>query len=273
MACRGNQPRIGGCGVTFDRKVLRVVTSQERRHYMFLLKKAKQGDELACEQLTKGLARAYGYMIRNFHSVDPAFDNEDLMVQFQMGIWQHIQKVDDRGDPLWHLAWRGQRSVCSLLNVIKQRRHGTKEYIARHGERSIGTIPDGFDLVDDRPETEPEFAMARAQEKELAERQVARLLAHEDLSDRQRQLVATIGIVATHGEADINARTAKAMGISAQAAGILHKRVLTKLTGADQETAAEFPCGICGRYFRSKGALTQHKRGQSGHKPCEAAVN
>lgn len=251
------------------------MTDEQQQRFMRLLTRAKGGDECACGELARGLAQHFSYMIKRFRSVDPAYDLDDLMDQFMIGIWNAIDKVDERGDPLYHLARRGAWEVSSLLKMIKRRRHGmsewTKEY-GKPGEYSVGTLPEGWDPRDLRPEAAPEYELAPEPDQVRMQAQVTAILNHPDLGPRQRQALQALSVLSVQGNTHLNLRLARALQVSPQAAGALHKHLLEKITGRTQDAPKDYACLECGRQFATKGALTQHKRGQSGHKPCAAQI-
>lgn len=237
------------------------MTSTERRRCMLLLKQAKKGELEAVEQLVQRLSGHFSYMIKPYRSPDPAYDSDDLQQHFQLGILQAIPKVDDRGDPLFHLAWRGQRAVSSLLATWKTRRQG------QDGERSIGCIPEGFDIPDLDWENRPEQHLARELAKQDAKLRVRYILTHVSLTNRQWDVVSWM-IVDEDTEMDgANLRLAHTMGVSPQMAS-KHRKAVMGILGGDTQPHQTFQCLQCNREFGSKGALTQHHNGQSGHMAC-----
>lgn len=211
------------------------MTSGERRRCMWLLRRAKQGDVFAYEKVTDEIAHHFYYMIRGYSSVDPSYDYDDLKQRFKIGIWQAIPKVDDRGDPLYHLAWRGQRSVCSMLAVIKRRRNGTDKWVEDYGEeRSIGVIPEGFDLPDPDPASDPSYVVQLEEERDEAHRRIVRVMAAVRLTDRQQEVVDWMLADRDPQALGANQRLATHLGVSEQAASVLRRRVTNKLTVADR---------------------------------------
>lgn len=247
------------------------MTSQERQYCMQLLRRAKHGEESACERLTREISRHFAYMLRGLYSVDPMCDRDDLQAAFQLGIWQGIDKVDHRGDPLYHLAWRGRMAVTSMVRALKHRRHGTPEWVEEFGsERSVGTIPEGWDPPDTHEEADPVHLLLVQAQQEEARRQAIYLLNQVELTKRQQDVIEWLTTDPDVNSDGANLRLAQFMGCSPQMASKYRRDVLTKLSGETKEQLRPFPCP-CGEAFPTKGALTQHKNGQSGHRRCQLA--
>jgi len=245
------------------------MTSAEQRRCMCLLHAAKDGDEMAYEYLTAAIVEHYGYMIRGYYSCDPAYDMDDLMSEFRRAVWQAIDRVDERGNPIFHLAWRGAYAVKSMLSAMKQHRYGTEAWARDYGaERSIGTLPQDWDLVDTREENDPQYVVQVREERDETRRHAYYVVANARLTTKQERVLDwMLGHLDT--EEGANQLLARDLGVSEQAASVMRKKVETAL-GVEPEPQAEFVCDGCGRVLGSKGALTQHKRGTSGHRPCEA---
>lgn len=206
------------------------MTNEERRHCMRLLEQCKDGDEQCYGLLVSAIARHFGYMLRQYNSVDPATGPEDLRQTFMMGVWQAIRKVDHRGDPLMHLAIRGCWAVSSLVHVIHQRRRGTPLWIQEHGEeRSIGCIPETWDLADDNAENDPAYVVEVIEAQNEAREAITTILARVELKGRDQDVLDwLLSDEDPHG-LGANQRLATELGVSEQRASVLRARVFTKL--------------------------------------------
>lgn len=206
------------------------MTTAERQQCMTLLKAAQAGDDTAFEPLTKLIVHHFKYMIIGYRSADPAYDFDDLLVQFQLGVWQSIWRVDHRGDPLFHLAERGRWAVSSMLTQIKQRRYGTAEWERDFGEpRSIGCIPEGWDPPDPRPENDPQYVVEVRESRDEAKRRVTTILSQVDLVGRDAEVLAWMIDDPEPDAKGANQRLAGCLGVSEQRASVLRQRVIRRL--------------------------------------------
>lgn len=235
------------------------MTLPERRRFMYLLEQAKDGDDRACELLSDGISKEFSRLIYGLYSIDPAFDQDDLMAEFKLGIWQSIPKVEYRGDPLFHLAWRGYMAVKSLVNVIKRRRLGTDKWIDEFGERSIGTIPEGWDIPDPSEDTDPVIQLVSDETQSEAESNLKDIIIIACLSQRQKATLDLLLIDPDLNELGVNQRIAFHLGVSEQAASVLRHKTFDKL-GDASEHRYDVWCLEC----RKQGITTKavHQSGQ-----------
>jgi hypothetical protein len=193
------------------------MTEEQYRRAMRLIPAAKSGDEYACDLLTRLISKEYAYMIKPYFSIDPAYDRDDLMVQFQLGIWQAIQSVkESAGNPVYHLAWRGQRAVASMLRVVARRRENAQTLEPALQAWEIYVSPDVVEVVMDKESR----MLAYVNTHEIAD--------EADLTPRQKE---ALGVML--GE-DImawgfNRLMAEHFGTSQQGAQQLRERVLSNL--------------------------------------------
>lgn len=71
------------------------------------LEQAKKGVSSSMDFICRFVWEKYGYKISRLFSNDVAEDREDLQQIFWMAVAEHIPHLDDRGNPVWHLAVRG----------------------------------------------------------------------------------------------------------------------------------------------------------------------
>lgn len=214
------------------------MTQDQKRRCMRLLTQAKQGDELACDQLTKELSQHFGFMIAHLFSQDPAFDKDDLTLQFQLGIWQAIQSVDDRGDPLYHLAWKGRNEVISMLRAIKVR-------LVESLDETHANCAAMIDLHGDFMDRE---------ERKLSYVNMREILDEAHLTEKQR-IVADWMLSAEAERIGSQTELASELNVSCQYISHLKKRVIEELVGA-AESLFRILCLEC----HNRGSLVPVER-------------
>jgi hypothetical protein len=102
---------------------------------MATLERAKAGDQRAREDIVMYVWEKYGGKIAYLYSPDPADEREDLHQIFLMGVTDALAKVDHRGNPIWHLAVRGNWAVSRHIRTAKEKaRERSLDYEAFEGE-------------------------------------------------------------------------------------------------------------------------------------------
>lgn len=202
------------------------MTNEMRRYCLRLLQAARQGDDGAHEQLVRVLAKHFGYMVHRFYSSDPSAGQDDLHQEFMLGIWRAVEHVDERGDPLYHLAQRGWWAMAAYATALRRRRNGA------NGDVSVGTLPVGYDLPDPDLHTDPEYVVELLESRDEARTHVAYVRARVALLPREAQTLEWMLHDNDPFEKGANKRLADRLGVSPQRASVLRKRVLQKLDGS-----------------------------------------
>lgn len=203
------------------------MTTGEHRAAMTLLAQAKRGDEAAHRLLVDMVSREYSGMVFNLYTVDPMLGRDDILQEFYWGIWRAVEKVDHRGDPIFHLAQRGQWAVKSVVAAVNRRRHGTA---AKEGGVSVVSLDaDESDMKEPR---EDSFEDQTCEVIEIVERQQsARRRMHLiRSSDKLRPTHAKALAAVLEHNIDLSQlggkrQLAKALGVSGQRVSVIVKQI------------------------------------------------
>lgn len=103
---------------------------------------AKAGSERAAADLITYAWNEWGvHMCRFLFSYDIAEDEDDLRQIFMLGAFQAIPHLDERGDPMHHLAKRGWWAVRSN-NRRGLKWRDTKSLDVEEGPDQVSSVPD-----------------------------------------------------------------------------------------------------------------------------------
>lgn len=205
------------------------MTKDQTGKCMRLLVQAKRGDEGSHRALVEIVSKEYRGMIAQFYTNDPMMGREDIFQEFYWGIWRAVDKVDHRGDPIFHLAQRGQWAVKSVVAAVNRRRHGTA---AKEGGVSVVSLDTPRD--DQQPSWEPS---EESYEERVCE--VIELLHRRRDARRRVQLLYAARLRPSHINAlnkimehnidltQLGARRqlAKALGVSGQRVSVIMKQI------------------------------------------------
>jgi len=197
--------------------------SAEHRRCMRLLHLAQEGDDNAHQELVGTVAYHFRWMLVRFYCSDPAFGDEDLYGRFMEGIWHAVDKVDGRGDPLFHLAKRGEWAVSAYVAVIHRRRCGAE------GQISVGSLPLGWDVPDTNTDSSPEFVLELAVDRDEAQQAVMRVRAHLKLKPYEQRALDWMLQDPDPFELGANIRLADFLGVSPQRASVVRRQTLSKI--------------------------------------------
>lgn len=218
------------------------MTKGQHGECMCLLVQAKRGDEGAHRRLVDIVATTYAGMIRRFYTSDPILGDEDLKSEFYWGIWRAVAAVDERGDPIFHLAQRGQWVVKSLITSVNRRRHGTSE---KEGGISVvsldfnGAEGGWVEPADESIESDPLAVVEINEDRNEAHERVLHILVNADLAPRHKEIVQML----LAGDVDLGERLARKeiaskLGVSGQRVTQLVNGMEHRMHAADEVQAA-----------------------------------
>lgn len=175
-----------------------------------LVSRAQQGDADAHRTVALHAFNKYKHRVEWLYSRDPAIGIDDLLMTFFEGIMKAVEKLDDRGDPIYHLGQRGVWAVTSELRAIKasMKHRALKPLVYADGEEADPMA----DYVD--PVEVPGSDMVI--ERMSAEGRV-RIIANASLRPRERQALEVIATGAVDpASIGFNKDLADQMGVSPQ---------------------------------------------------------
>lgn len=129
---------------------------QETAKVMALLEEAKAGVSAAQDFICRHVWEKYGYKINGYFSSDSAEDRDDLQQIFWLAVAEAIPKLDNRGNPVWHLAVRGTWKVGAHIRrrdkIAKARQLVSLDAPAKGAEEETWTT--GSRLRDEKQDVE-----------------------------------------------------------------------------------------------------------------------
>lgn len=183
--------------------------------YLALIPRAQRGDQGALSQLVAFLDEKYRWMIQSLYSGDPMLSKEDIHGEFLEGIAGGIAVVRlDIGNPLFHLAQRGQWKAKSAVDAAKK---------YQKLPRSQGRFKEGEfegewtdDYLTDRTQQDPADIVVQ---RHFADH-VTRVLSVAGLTGNEKKafLLILSGELGDPCEMGWNKRLADTLGVSPQRA-------------------------------------------------------
>jgi len=204
---------------------------------MRLLQQARRGDEYAHRKLVDTVVEHYLMMVKRFYTVDPILGWEDIKQEFFWGIWRAVPIVDHRGDPIFHLAQRGEWAVRSIVTAANKKRHGTS---APEGGVSVVYLDDPNENepwrepADESPESDPHHIVEIHEDREEAFNRVLRIIVHAELRPQEHDVLHRL----LSGELDISEKGAGCqlaadLGVSGQRVSQILKRMRAEFERTD----------------------------------------
>lgn len=191
----------------------------ELKSPMRLLYDAQRGDEAARDKIVAHVFEKYrGRVARTYKSRrDPALSLEDMEQVFQEGIFNSIEAVDHRGDPIYHLGQRGVWAVLSALRKADAENEGVVRKWQRPGQ-------------EDEPALEPvcpRRAFTDAVHERVDAQEAIRVVVDAPLRSTTRRCLEILlsGRIGDPTEPGANRRMAEELGVSPQRASQIFKNL------------------------------------------------
>lgn len=211
---------------------------------MRLLEQARKGDERAHRKLVETVCDNYIIMVRHHYTVDPILDWDDIKHEFFWGVWRAVARVDHRGDPIFHLAQRGEWAVRSLVTAANRKRHGTS---AKEGGISVVSL-DEPTTEGERPwrepadlslHSDPQTVVEIHEDRDEAFERVLKIVVHADLRPQEHDVLHRL----LTGDLDLSekgtgCKLAEDLGVSGQRVSQILKRMRQQFELADGLAAA-----------------------------------
>lgn len=174
------------------------------------------GDRQACEEVTLYAFREYESKLNKLKPHDQILSYDDMRTTFYEGILRHMPKLDYRGDPYQHLAWRGYLYVLSEIRATAKHVKD-RTYVERLDEQ-IAHMED-WDGIDARQD---------------AARELGQIMKALPATSPERKLmkVAISGVAGDPLQKGYNKRLAQALDISPQRAS----QIMAKLQQAASDS-------------------------------------
>lgn len=143
--------------------------------------------------------------VSRLFSYDVAEDEDDIRQTFMLGVIKHIPKIDDRGNPLYHLSVRGWYAVTYLTRKAAPLA-GQASLNVEEGEIQIGQLRDNA--------VGPEDLVVQ----QIGSRQQVQAILESDISPTARRACDAIlsGAAGDPTELGFNKTLAKELGVSPQ---------------------------------------------------------
>lgn len=160
-------------------------TAEERR-ILALIPAAKNQDQYARETIVRFVYKQFLKRVSGLYSFDAAVCRDDINAEFMRGIYAHLDKVDDRGDPLYHLGQRGVWAAMSLCRAAQRMKENVL-IVSGHYMESLDATPDMVHV----PCAKEDFTEILVRRDEAHSRVVS-LVANTSITGTPRRLIELI---------------------------------------------------------------------------------